>query len=54
VLRKVTSPVVTWVRKCIQVDGGHFKQLAWVLNGKFVTVHLTTYLSKWTMLLFSF
>ena len=28
VLRKVTSPLVTRVRKCIQADGGHFEQLA--------------------------
>jgi hypothetical protein len=27
VLRKVTSPLVTQVRNCIQADGGHFKQL---------------------------
>ena len=28
VLRKVTRSLVTRVRKCIQADGGHFKQLA--------------------------
>jgi hypothetical protein len=28
VLRKVTSSVVTRVRKCIQADGGHFEQFA--------------------------
>jgi len=28
VLRKVTSPLVKQVRKCIQADGGHFEQLA--------------------------
>jgi len=28
VLRKVTSSLVTRVRKCIQADGGHFKQFA--------------------------
>jgi len=28
VLRKVTSPLVTRVKKCIQADGGHFEQLA--------------------------
>jgi len=28
VLRKVTSSLVTRVRKFIQADGGHFKQLA--------------------------
>jgi len=37
--------------KCIQADGGHFEQLALVLNSKSVTVHLTTYLNKYTMLL---
>jgi len=43
VLRKVTSSLVTRVRKCIQADGGHFEKYAWVLNGESVTVHLTTY-----------
>ena len=28
VLRKVTRSLVTQVRKCIQADGGHFKQFA--------------------------
>jgi len=28
VLRKVTCPLVTRVRKCIQADGGHLEQLA--------------------------
>jgi len=28
VLRKVTSSLVTRVRKCIQTDGGHFEQFA--------------------------
>jgi hypothetical protein len=28
VLRKVTSSLVTRVRKCIQADGGYFEQLA--------------------------
>jgi len=28
VLRKVTSSLVTRVRKCIQADGGHFEQFA--------------------------
>jgi len=28
VLHKVTSSLVTPVRKCIQADGGHFKQFA--------------------------
>ena len=41
VLRKVTSSLVTRVRKCIQTDGGHFEQFAWVLSGESVTVHLT-------------
>ena len=54
VLCKVTSSLVTPVRKCIQADGGHFEQLALVLNSKSVTVHLTTYLNKYTMLLFPF
>jgi len=54
VLRKVTSSVVTWVRKCIQADGGHFEQLVWVLNSESVTVHLTRHLNKCTNLLFPF
>ena len=54
VLRKVTSSLVTRSRKCIQADGGHFEELAWVMNGESVTVHLTTYLNKCTMLLFLF
>jgi len=54
VLRKVTSSVVTRVRKCIQANGGHFEQYACVLNGGSVTVHLATYLNKYTMLLFPF
>ena len=29
------------VRKCIQAVGGHFERFAWVLNGEFVTAHLT-------------
>jgi hypothetical protein len=52
VLCKVKSSLVTPVRKCIQADGGHFEQLTLVLNSKSVTVHLTTYLNKYTMLLF--
>ena len=52
VLRKATSYVVTQVRKCIQADGRHFEQLVWAFNGESVTVHLTTHLNKWTMLLF--
>jgi hypothetical protein len=28
VLHKVTSSVITLVRKCIEADGGHFEQLA--------------------------
>ena len=51
-LRKITGSLVTQVRKCIKADGGHFEQLAWVLNGESVTVHLTTYLNKYTMFLF--
>jgi hypothetical protein len=51
VFRKVTSSVVTRVRKCIQ---GHFEQLACVLNDESVTVRLTTWLNKCTMLLFPF
>ena len=54
VLRKFTSSLVTRVRKCVQADGGHFEKLAWVLNGESVTVHSTTYLNKYTMLLFPF
>jgi len=57
VLHKVTSSLVTRVRKCIQADGGHFEQFSCVLSGKSVTVHLTTYLTylnKYTMLLFPF
>jgi hypothetical protein len=38
-LRKVTSCLVTRVRKCIQADGGHFEQFAGVLNGESLTVH---------------
>jgi len=41
-LRKVTSSLVTRVRKHIQADEGHFEQFALVLNGDSVTVHLTT------------
>jgi len=40
VLRKFASSLVTRFRKCIQVDGGHFEQFAWALNGQSVTVHL--------------
>jgi len=54
VLHKVISSLATRVRKCIQADGGHFKQFAWVLNGESVTAHLTTQLNKCTMLLFPF
>jgi hypothetical protein len=54
VLCKVMSPLVKWVRKRIQAAGGHFEQLAWVLNGESVTVHLTSYLNTCTMLLFPF
>jgi hypothetical protein len=50
VLHKVTSSVITLVRKCIEADGGHFEQLAWVLNDESVTV----FLNKCTMLVFSF
>ena len=50
VLCKFTSCLVTPVRKCIQVDGGHFIQFASMLNGESVTVHLTTYLNKCTTL----
>ena len=54
VLRKVTSSLVSRVRKCIQADGEHFEQFAWMLNGESVTIHLTTSLNKCTMLLFTF
>ena len=53
VLHKITSSYVTRDRKYIQADGGHFVQLAWVSNGQSVTVHLTRYINKCTMLLFS-
>jgi hypothetical protein len=53
VLRKVTSCLVTRVKKFIQADR-HFEKLAWVLKGGSVTVHLTTYLNKCTTLLFPF
>ena len=42
VLHKVTSSLVTRVRKCIQADGGYFVQFSRVLNGESITVHLTT------------
>jgi len=54
VLRKVTSSLVTRVKKCIQADGGHFEQFALVLNDECVTAHSTKYLNKCTMLLFRF
>jgi len=54
VFHKVISALVTWVRKCSQADGGYFEQFAWVLNSESVTVHVTTYLNKRTMLLFPF
>ena len=54
VFRKVTSSLVTRVRKGIQAGGRHFEQFACVLNGESVTVPLTTYLNKCTMLLFLF
>jgi len=54
VFRKVTSSLVTLVRKCTQADGGHFEQLVCVFNGESVTVDITTYLNKCTMLLFPF
>jgi hypothetical protein len=52
VLRNFTGSLVTQIRKCIKVDGGHFEQSAWELNGRSVTVHLTAYLNKSTMSLF--
>jgi hypothetical protein len=51
-LCKVTSSLVTQVRKYIQADEGHFEQFTWALNGESVAVYLTTYVSKCTMLLF--
>jgi hypothetical protein len=54
VLRKITSSLVKRVRKCIQADGGHFEQLSWLLKRESASVHLTTYLNKCTMLLFTF
>jgi hypothetical protein len=44
VLHKITSSLVTRVRKCIQADGGHFEQLASVSNGESVTIYLTNIL----------
>jgi hypothetical protein len=54
VLRRVTCSLVTRVRKYFQADGGHFEQIAWVLNSLSVTVHLTAQLNKCTVLLFPF
>ena len=54
VFRKVTSSVVARDRKCIQEDRGYFEQFAGMLNGESVTVRLTTYLNKCTVLLFHF
>ena len=54
VLCRVTSSLVTRVRKCVQADRGHFEQFAWVLKGESVTVHLTAQLNKCTVLLFPF
>jgi len=54
VFRKVTSSLVTRVRKGIQADRGHFEKFALVLNGECVNVQSTTYLNKCTMLLFRF
>jgi len=42
VLRTVTCSLVTPARKRIQTYGGNFEQIAWVLNGQSVTVHLMT------------
>ena len=53
-LRRITSSLATRVKKCVQADGGHFEQFAWVLNGESVTVLLTAQLNKCTMLLFPF
>jgi hypothetical protein len=53
-LHRVTSSLVTRMRKCIQADGGHFEQFAWVLNGESVTAHLTAQLNKCLLLLFPF
>jgi hypothetical protein len=50
-LTLVTRELLT-LRSTIQAHGGHFEQLAWVLNSESVTVHLTTYLNKCTMLHF--
>jgi hypothetical protein len=51
-LRKVRSSLVTKDIEDIPADGENFEQLALMLNGKFVTVHLTptdgiTTLSWW-------
>jgi hypothetical protein len=46
VLHKVTSSLVTRVRKCMQADAGHFEKVVWVVDGESVIVHLKTYLNK--------
>jgi hypothetical protein len=53
-LREVSGSLVKRVRKCIQADGSHFEQIAWVVNGAFVTVHFTAYLNKCAILFFAF
>jgi hypothetical protein len=54
VLRKVTRSLVTQVGKCIQADGGHFEQPAWVVNYITVTVQLATIFNKQTLYFFPF
>jgi hypothetical protein len=56
VLQKVTHFLVTQVRKCIQADEDHFKQLTSAVKYIIITVHLTTILNKYTtyFLLFYF
>jgi hypothetical protein len=54
VLHTDRSSLVTHVRICIQVDAGHFEQLAWVVNYVAVTVQLTTIFNKHTMYFFLF
>jgi hypothetical protein len=52
--RTVTRSLVTPVGKCIQADGSHFEQLAWVVNCVTVTVQLTTIFNKHTTRAFPF
>jgi hypothetical protein len=53
-LHKVKHALVTWVRKCIQADRGHFEQFGWVVNYITVTVQLTIIFNKHIMYFFLF